>query len=147
MPYTPPFRTRRGTQPQIEPHLGDPDTDVDTPESKLTWTTASDRPLADDPIAAHRPVQDDDDDALPVLTQLVEPPAVTSFEPAAEPLEEPFDEGIDEQVDEQGDASIDEELVARITDDVLDAIQPTLHELVADAIRRALKDHARHNGL
>ena len=130
MSYTPPFRTRRTTQPQVEPHLGD--TEPGPPEKTLTWTTASDRPLADDPTPAPRPVHDDDD-ALPVLTQLVEPPAVPSapavrsFVPASEPIEEP----------------IDEELVARITDDVLDALQPVLYELVGDAIRRALKENAR----
>src|SRR5690606_20449325 len=92
MPYTPPFRTRRSTQRQVEPHLGDPD----APASTVTWTTAANRPLADDPTLVPEPVPvEDDDDALPVLTQIIEPPIeqvqVQPMPPAPEsPVPVPF---------------------------------------------------------
>lgn len=61
------------------------------------------------------------------------------MQPAAEPEDE----------DEPFSArhGVDEELVARITDEVLDALQPILHELVGDAVRRALSDHIRQGGM
>lgn len=62
------------------------------------------------------PVTVDDDDAIPVLTQRIQTPA-----PPAARTEEP-----------------DEELVMRITDEVLDALQPALVTLVSDAVRKAL---------
>lgn len=203
MPYTPPFRTRRSPQRLAEPHLGESDPGDDALKKPLTWTTASAQPLADDPTRATAPVPDDDDDALPVLTQLVEPPVTppavatpvvplaappvapiapaASLQPAAPPLsatppppvapappappappvaptlpaasvqpaEEPEDE--DEPfADDKPFAArqgIDEELVARITDEVLDALQPILHDLVGDAVRRALNDHIRQGGM
>lgn len=92
MSRLPPFRTRR--TPQVEPYVGLGDS----------------RP---DPVTVD---EDDDDDAIPVLTQRIQTPAP----PAARP-EEP-----------------DEELVMRITDEVLDALQPTLVALVSDAVRKAL---------
>lgn len=141
MPYTPPFRTRRSPQRLVEPHLGEPDSGSDTPKATLTWTTASARPLADDATHAAAPAPpDDDDDALPVLTQLVEPPAApVAAIPAIEPTQ-PTQEPVAEP------EPVDEELVARITDDVLDALQPVLHDLVGNAVRRALEDHIRQGG-
>jgi|GEM_PF-2485138 len=147
MPYTPPFRTRRGSHRLVEPHLGDPgpggpapdtsDNDANKLGKTLTWTTASAQPLADDAMPATQPLADEDDDALPVLTQLVEPPAApVPALPVAEPAQP-----TPAPVDESG--FVDDELVARITDEVLDALQPVLHDLVGGAVRRALEDHLR----
>lgn len=220
MPYTPPFRTRRSPQRLAEPHLGESDPGDDTLKKPLTWTTASAQPLADDPTRATAPAPDDDDDALPVLTQLVEPPVVppvmppviappvappvaspavvppvaplaarpvapiapaASLQPAApllsaappppvaptppppparpvaptlpaaseQPAEEPEDgdEPFAEDKPIAARQGVDEELVARITDEVLDALQPILHDLVGDAVRRALNDHIRQGGM
>lgn len=218
MPYTPPFRTRRSPQRLAEPHLGESAPGDDAPKKPLTWTTASAQPLADDPTRtaapAPAPAPDDDDDALPVLTQLVEPPIVppvmppviappvapsavspaavppaaplgarpvapiapaASLQPAAppppaaptppappvqpvettlpaasvQPAQEPEDENEPFTEDESFAArqGVDEELVARITDEVLDALQPILHDLVGDAVRRALNDHIRQGGM
>jgi len=139
MPYTPPFRTRRSSQRLVEPHIGESNApSSDTLKTTLTWTTASARPLADDVAhAPSPPAVDDDDDALPVLTQLIEPPPAPVVEmpapqPAAEAAAEP--------------EAVDEELVGRITDEVLDALQPVLHDLVGNAVRRALEDRIRQGG-
>ena len=210
MPYTPPFRTRRSPQRLAEPHLGESDPGDDALKKPLTWTTASAQPLADDPTRAAAPAPDDDDDALPVLTQLVEPPVVppamppviappvaspaavppvaplaarpvapiapaaslptaappplvaptppappalpvattlpvASVQPAGVPEDE--DEPFAEDTPIAARQGVDEELVARITDEVLDALQPILHDLVGDAVRRALNDRIRQGGM
>lgn len=159
MPYIPPFRTRRG--PQIEPHFGDPDEAGHEPEP--SWSpsppvqadpaspagrqTEAQRqppreptfrdPASRDPASrgsasrgslespapfAAAPL-DTDDETIPVLTRLIEPVAQT-------PVEAPRS------------SRADEALVARITDEVLDALQPALQTLVSDAVRRALANHA-----
>ncbi len=135
MSYLPPFRTRRG--PQIEPHFGEaeaPQEDEPTlaPEPAAPQTAA---PTRIEPALAPRPglepkpepelepqlapEPDLDDDSVPVLTQLVQAgPAQAMPDTREEP---------------------DEELVMRITDDVLDALHPTLEKLVSDAVRKALQ--------
>lgn len=66
-----------------------------------------------------------------------------------QPAQEPEDENEPFTEDESFAArqGVDEELVARITDEVLDALQPVLHDLVGDAVRRALNDHIRQGGM
>jgi len=141
MPYIPPFRTRRG--PQIEPHFGDPD---DTGhESEPAWAPLQPAPAdaADRQAAApgqglvsvtDKPARgvttpgvttraEIDDETIPVLTRLIEPAKTARAETLA-----------------PGPGH--EALVARITDEVLDALQPALQTLVSDAVRRALASHA-----
>lgn len=167
MPYTPPFRTRRHPQRLVEPRLGDSDPEADPLKKPLTWTTASAQPLADDPTVPP-PVPDDDDDALPVLTQLIEPPAAApvptpAIPPAAPSVASPVlppvapasppettplpQEPLPGHESPAAARLVDEELVARITDEVMDALQPVLHELVGDAVRSALNDHIRQGGM